>query len=145
MVDTYQVVITGLSGEFSKNQVLINLASLFKITVDKLPDIFSQSKYVVKKNIDFDTAEKYKSALQNQGCICKIEQIAVDTAIEKFSSKTTTLESNEISVSASENINNADDNKACSACGYRLSNAAKFCFSCGESQAPNKKVRGCPR
>ena len=63
MNSTYRVVITGLSNGFTKDQVNNNLAVLLKTTADKLPDVFCQPPFAVKKNLDLDTAKKYQSGL----------------------------------------------------------------------------------
>ncbi|HEY9276739.1 MAG TPA: hypothetical protein VIO87_00860 [Methylotenera sp.] len=127
MNTTYRVVIGGLKEGFSKDQVNINLANLFKTTIDKLPDISSESNYVVKKNLDKETAEKYQSAIEMQGCKCFIEaesdmQLTLDESPEKISAKSDTKDTN------------SSQTNPCKVCGFALPISSKFCKSCGAKQ-----------
>jgi TPR repeat protein len=73
MSATYRVVIKGIRYGFSKEQVVGQLASLFKITEDQARNKLEASSFVVKKGIDLQTTEKYLSTLEQRGCICIIE------------------------------------------------------------------------
>lgn len=130
MNKTYRVVIGGLKEGFSKDQVNINLANLFKTTIEKLPDISSESNYVVKKNLDKETAEKYQSAIEKQGCKCLIEpevdvKISLDDPLE-------------LPPEIPSDVGVLKTTKFCRNCGYELPVSAKFCRGCGSLQP--KKV-----
>lgn len=127
MNKTYQVVITGISDNYSKTQVTKNLANLFKTPIDAIPDILNQSRYVIKKNIDQITAQKYQASIQQQGCICVIEDYAdLDLTIEAPPESTIS--------DVTETIIKKE-HKFCRACGSKLSRTAKFCRSCGSDQS----------
>jgi ribosomal protein L40E len=140
---TYRVIITGLSNGFSLTQVKGNLATLFKTTVDKLPDIFGQSTFVVKKNIDLDTAKKYQLLIQQQGCECVVEpEQDIDLSFDDSSESTIipVVESNikeSVNLDSTSNkqtISKSKEFKFCNNCGFQLPVNAKFCRSCGSSQ-----------
>jgi len=127
MNTTYRVVIGGLQEGFSIDQVNRNLANLFKTTIDKLPDISGESNFIIKKNLDIETAKKYQSAIEKQGCKCSIEaesdiQLALDEFAEISPSKTVT------------DTANSKTTKFCYGCGFELPISAKFCRGCGSVQ-----------
>lgn len=119
---TYRVSITGLRDGFSKDQVNSGLANLFKTTTDKLPNVFSQPAYVVKKNLDLDTAKKYQSLIQQQGCECVIEpEQNIELTFDDLSEP----------VKNTDQIQNKKiiekEIKFCRLCGAELPIEAKFC------------------
>lgn len=57
---------------FSKQQVIDQLALLFKTTEYEIRSRLDRSSFVVKKGIDFATAEKYKAKLEQYGCAVDI-------------------------------------------------------------------------
>ena len=129
---TYRVSITGLRDGFSKDQVNSGLANLFKTTTDKLPNFFSQPTYVVKKNLDLDTAKKYQLLIQQQGCECVIEpEQNIDLTFDDLSEP----------VKNTDQIQNKKiiekEIKFCRLCGAELPLEAKFCRGCGSKQSEN--------
>ena len=145
MNKTYQVVITGISDNYSKAQVSENLANLFKTSVDNIPNILNQSRYIIKKNLDLITAKKYQSSIQQQGCICVIEAEAdLDLTIEdtpeaEISNVAETITNKSVfteTLPATEKNKSLDkEHKFCRACGFKLPRIAKFCRSCGSAQS----------
>ena len=80
--NTYQLIITSkLSDDQDKNQVIRNLASLFKVDEQKAEQLLSKPETVVKKNIDRATAEKYLAAISKTGADCKIINTAEEEAL----------------------------------------------------------------
>ena len=71
----YNVVYQGKSGlELKQQQVAENLCRLFKLSPEKVRDtFFARSTVVVKKNVDYETAEKYRTALKKAGMLTTIE------------------------------------------------------------------------
>ncbi|MBU1962393.1 MAG: hypothetical protein KJ675_14555 [Gammaproteobacteria bacterium] len=74
MSTKYQVIIRGVNDNFSRKQVISNLALLFKTSEDKITQVFSKSTFVVKRWLDLDAAKKYLEAIEKCGCICVLEQ-----------------------------------------------------------------------
>lgn len=145
---TYRVVISGLQEGFSKDQVNNNLAGLFKTTVEKLPDIFGQSTYVVKKNLDLETAKKYQALIQKQGCGCLVESEAVveltlDEASLPIHNNADEPHVQPKTISETgfpEPSQHEIEHKFCHSCGIQLPITTKFCFSCGASVNLDKIV-----
>ncbi len=72
---TYSFVVTG---EIVEGQILDavkdNLEKFIKLDRKALDGIFAKKKVVLKKDIDKETAEKYKKAFTKCGAICKITE-----------------------------------------------------------------------
>lgn len=81
---TYRVVIRGVKEEFTKDQVVSQLAALFKVTEEQIQSKFSTGSFVVKKGIDLQATEKYRTVLEQRGCVCLIE---VEDALEAVTAK----------------------------------------------------------
>lgn len=56
-----------------KELVMQNMASLFKTDAGKLAPYFTGGRKVIKGKINADTAEKYRTALENVGLVIKVE------------------------------------------------------------------------
>ncbi len=65
-----------------RETVMQNMAAMFKTDINKLAPYFAGGRKVVKGNVNADTAEKYRAALENVGLVIKIEScdLAQDTA-----------------------------------------------------------------
>jgi len=60
----YNVVFKGeISNGFVFADVIENLAALFKIDVEKADRLFSKPQVVLKKGVDYESAQKYRQAL----------------------------------------------------------------------------------
>jgi len=59
-----------------KENVIQNMAKLFKTDANKLAPYFAGGRKVIKGRIKADAAEKYKTALENVGLVIKIEACA---------------------------------------------------------------------
>ena len=71
----YQLVFNGTISEGQDaDEVKRNLATLFKTDEAKVEQLFNQLPFVVKKNIDYDSALKYQKALRDAGAICQLEE-----------------------------------------------------------------------
>ncbi|MBN1379378.1 MAG: hypothetical protein JXA04_09085 [Gammaproteobacteria bacterium] len=69
----YQVVFDGtLTGKIASDKVKQNLAAMFKMSATQVEALFSGKPIVIKRNVDEDTATKYKLAFQNAGAICTL-------------------------------------------------------------------------
>lgn len=71
--NNYKVIITK-SGE-ATDDVASKIASLFKISVEKANNILLQDEFVVKKQTNKETAEKFYNAITAAGANCHIEEI----------------------------------------------------------------------
>ena len=56
------------------------MAQLFKLTNDQVNALFSGKRQVVKKDIDKETAKKFKDAIENTGAVCLVEIEEVDVS-----------------------------------------------------------------
>ncbi len=71
----YNVVFGGaVSGGHNVAEVKKNLAALFKADEKKIDQLFAAPQVVLKRNIDYDQAQKYQKALQRAGAICDVEE-----------------------------------------------------------------------
>ena len=74
---TFDVVFYGiLQPGKDRAEVMVNMATMFKTTPDKIKPYFSGDRKVIKRNVDELTAEKYRAALENVGLIIKLEEVA---------------------------------------------------------------------
>ena len=72
----FQVCFTGdIEIGFSVDEVKKNLALLFKGDQKKAALFFSGGKKIIKKGVDFQTAEKYQQKLKQVGAVCQIEAL----------------------------------------------------------------------
>lgn len=72
----FQVCFTGdIEIGFSINEVKKNLTVLFKGDKKKAALFFAEGKKVIKKGVDFETAEKYQQKFKQMGAICQIEAL----------------------------------------------------------------------
>lgn len=58
------------------------LASLFKITPEKASGILQQKEFVIKKQTDKQTAEKFHKAISAAGANCRVEETFVEAEAE---------------------------------------------------------------
>jgi len=52
-----------------------NLGALFNISGEQVEKLFSGKRITLKKNLDFDTANKYRVAIKKAGCIAEVSAI----------------------------------------------------------------------
>jgi hypothetical protein len=48
---------------------------LYKAPVEQCERLFTGQRKIIKKNIDYQTAKKYKRAFERTGAVCQIEEI----------------------------------------------------------------------
>lgn len=58
----------------STHTLAINLSKLFKVSEEKARSILQQDQFVIKQNIDKQTAEKYHRAITQAGANCRIDE-----------------------------------------------------------------------
>lgn len=63
-------------------EVKARFAQLFKLTPDKVDTYFSGRPVALKKSCDQATAEKFKQALQQIGCLVQIKPVEAETAAQ---------------------------------------------------------------
>ena len=84
MDDTYKIV---FSGEIIGQDVDIvqkKVAALFKVPSDKITPWFSGKPVIIKKGVDYNTAIKIKSVLEQVGAICTIEPLQSSQVPQKI-------------------------------------------------------------
>lgn len=68
MSERYQIIVNGsLMEGAGAEQTQAKIAQLFKTTVDKVAPMFSGQKIAIKKDLDADTAKKYRAAIMQAG------------------------------------------------------------------------------
>ncbi len=73
MGNIYRVVIRGTQEGRTDDEVIGSLARMLKMAVEQVGPRFKTRNFVVKKSVDLSTAEKYRTFLQQHGCVCAIE------------------------------------------------------------------------
>lgn len=75
----FNVVFGGaVSGGHKVEEVKENLASLFNADEKKINQLFETPHMVLKRNIDYEQAMKYQTAVQRAGAICEVEEVIQD-------------------------------------------------------------------
>jgi hypothetical protein len=75
----FNVVFGGaVSGGRNVGEVKTNLATLFKADERKIDQLFEASQVVLKRNVDYERAMKFKTALKRAGAICDVEEVIQD-------------------------------------------------------------------
>ena len=76
----YKIVFSGeiIPGQ-NIEEVKKRIAAFCKVSVSRCSHLFTGRIVIIKKNLDYHTAEKYKRAFDKTGAICKIEKIAQET------------------------------------------------------------------
>ncbi len=64
----------GLVDGFDPDTVKNNIARLFKTDTENLEKLFSGQCYVIKGDLDEQTAQKYQNAMKKAGAICQIRE-----------------------------------------------------------------------
>ncbi len=91
MSNFYRVVIKGTQGGRTDDEVIANLAPIFKMTAEQVRPRFVTRNFVVKRSVDLATAEKYHAFLEQYGCICAIEPESGTTSTPASSVATQTV------------------------------------------------------
>ena len=86
----YRIVFSGKCyGDYETSEVKTALTDLLNLNTKKLERLFSGQRVIVKKNIDYETAEKYQNIFENAGAICTIELLTDgDDVADKDTDKT---------------------------------------------------------
>ena len=75
----FNVVFGGaVSGGHEVQDVKKNLATLFKADPQKIDQLFEAPQVVLKRNVDYEQAKKYQSALQRVGAVCDVQEVIQD-------------------------------------------------------------------
>jgi hypothetical protein len=68
---TFQVILKGLRAD-APSEAREKLAVLFKASLEQIDKLLAAPDYVVKKNLSFDVASKYKNAIEAAGGMCEL-------------------------------------------------------------------------
>jgi len=72
----YRILFGGkVAGGHNTAEVKRNLSSIFNLTDGKVEEFFSGKQVVVKKNLSYQSAMKYKIAFETAGAVCKVEDV----------------------------------------------------------------------
>ena len=75
----FNVVFGGaVSGARKVEEVKKNLGELFNADEKKIDQLFETPHMILKRNIDYDQAMKYQTAVQRAGAICEVEEVIQD-------------------------------------------------------------------
>jgi len=64
-----------LTGTLPEETVRQNLARVFRMSADRVADLFSGKPVVIKRNVDEATARKFESAFRNAGAVCELRPV----------------------------------------------------------------------
>ena len=82
MSDVFEVAFSGeIAPGADLSQVRASVGKMFKADETKLDQLFSGKRIVIKKNIDEQTALKYKAALSKAGAVCEV--LRISTGVEE--------------------------------------------------------------
>lgn len=116
---------------FNYQTVVEQLSKLFKVDQHKAACLLDRKKHLVKKEIDRETAEKYKRAFLLIGASCDLEMVQsvkldIDLPPElKVNTPTSSTPFKEPTATAG--------NAYCATCGGKLQDEANYCHVCGAS------------
>ena len=83
MMSRYSVIFEGnISDGHQIQDVKKKLGTLFKIDGKRVELLFAKPEIVLKKGLDYDTAQKYRQAILNTGAVCNVK--AEDEAAGNF-------------------------------------------------------------
>ena len=72
----YKIIYKGKTAPGQRvEQVKRNLASLLKLSNEKIEPLFSGKPIIIAKNVGYDAAIKYKTAFETAGAICSLEKV----------------------------------------------------------------------
>jgi hypothetical protein len=75
-MSNYNVIFEGnISSGYQLQDVKRNLADLFKLNEEKVDILFAKPRVVLKKGLDYDSAQKYRKALLKTGAICNVKEV----------------------------------------------------------------------
>jgi hypothetical protein len=84
--NSYRIIYQGkIAQGHSVEEVKRNLTSLFKLSAEKMKQLFSGKKFVVAKNVDYEAAMRYKMAFETAGATCKVEELPTEPVLELVS------------------------------------------------------------
>lgn len=77
--NVYKIIFTGeLLDGADIESVKQNLCKLFKMPIERVEALFQAKQTVIKRDLDRETADKYKEALARAGANCRIEPLEAD-------------------------------------------------------------------
>jgi TPR repeat protein len=73
LASIYRVTIVGTQPGLTRDEVVRRLVPLFKRTEAEVAALLGQQSAVVKRGVGLGLANKYRAALEAQGCVCALE------------------------------------------------------------------------
>ena len=128
----YQIIITNkISADQDKNQVIHNLASLFKINEKKAARLLDKNETTIKELTDKTIAEKLLTAIRATGADCQI----IDNTNQGYIKR-------EKQQPKLEALDESAKEYACPKCGVEKDFYTDVCLECGYDQFnPDKKKK----
>lgn len=75
---SYRVITAGLRDGHTLEHATARLAALFRRTEEQMRALLAAPRAIIKKQIDFAHAQRFKEALERCGCVCVIETESPD-------------------------------------------------------------------
>ncbi|SFV01855.1 hypothetical protein [Pseudoduganella namucuonensis] len=75
---SYRVVTAGPRDGHTHEHVSARLAALFRRTEEQMRALLAAPRAIIKKQIDFADAQRFKAALEDCGCVCVVEPESPD-------------------------------------------------------------------
>ena len=80
--ELFEVAFSGqINDAADLNDVKAKVAKMFNADEAKLAQLFTGKRIIIKKNIDQQTAAKYRTALQRAGAICEVKSLSEKEAV----------------------------------------------------------------
>jgi hypothetical protein len=115
----YNVIFSGkINSSKDIETVKKNLSILFKLDQEKINHLLIGKPMIIKKNIDYPTANKYHSALTNAGLLCNIQAVKHEHTI------------NTIPLNQGRTKPISKNNIACPKCRFEQF-PSDYCVNCG--------------
>ena len=72
----FRVILTGqFAGSRGRDEIRAELMALFKLGEAEVDRLLDSAPVTVKSDLDHDTADKYKAAIEQTGALCDVREI----------------------------------------------------------------------
>lgn len=73
--EQYRVILNGYSTGKGEYYIEEDFAKIFKITHEKAKKLFNSSPTIIKENLSFEQAGRYKKSIEKTGAVCEVESM----------------------------------------------------------------------
>ncbi len=73
--EQFRIVLKGYSTGKGEYYIEEDFAKLFKITPEKAKELFKSSPTILKENLSFEQANRYKNSIEKTSASCEVESM----------------------------------------------------------------------